>query len=536
MPIRVGVDVGGTHTDAVALGHQGQVLRAVKSQTTRDLITGISNALANLFSDGTINRRDVDAAMFGTTHSTNAIVERKGLSKVGVIRIGKQSSSSIPPMYTLPEDLSASVNGASVMIDGGHEYSGRQIVPMEESALPQAAERFKENGVQSIAISAVFSPVNPSHERRAAEILAGRLPGVPISLSHEIGGLGLIARENAAILNSALFRVANSAIRSFQEAVDAFELTNAKIFLTQNDGTLMNVDYARKYPVRTIACGPTNSIRGAGYLTGMSDGVVVDVGGTTALVGVISNGFPRDSTIPASIGGVRTNFRMPDVLAIGCGGGTVVHRVDGGVTIGPDSVAFELTEKALSWGGSEVTTTDIALASGYAVIDDGKCDPARLSELDSSFVDRARKKIIEIVEDAVDRMKTTSAQVPVILVGGGGIIVPPSHYSSFKGASRVVRPEMFQYANAIGAATAQVGAEVDRTFSYEETPREEVLKLVKQMCVEEAIRAGAMASSIRIVDVDEIPLTYISTSAARIRVKAVGELDLGRPKPTSRGL
>ena len=128
-------------------------------------------------------------------------------------------------------------------------------------------------------------------------------------------------------------------------------------------------------------------------------------------------------------------------------------------------------------------------------------------------------------------MKTTSAQVTVILVGGGGIIIPPSHYSNFKGASKVVRPDMFQYANAIGAAISQVGAEIDRTFSYEETPREEVLKLVKQMCVEEAVRAGAIASTVRIVDVDEIPLTYISTSAARIRVKAVGELDLSRPKP-----
>src|SRR5437867_9281111 len=172
MSISVGVDVGGTHTDAVVLDHQGQVLRAVKSQTTKDMIQGILNARENLFSDRTINRRDVDAGMFGTTHSTNAIVERKGLSKVGVIRIGKQSSSSIPPMYTLPEDLSASVNGASVMMDGGHEYSGKPIVPMEESALSQAAERFKENGVQSISICAFFSPDKSSHRRKAAEISA----------------------------------------------------------------------------------------------------------------------------------------------------------------------------------------------------------------------------------------------------------------------------------------------------------------------------------------------------------------------------
>src|SRR5579875_942321 len=525
---RVGIDVGGTHTDSVILDSENKVVRVAKVNTTRDVITGVYNALQSVLTKSSMDPNKVIAVMFGTTHCTNAIVERKRLAKVGLLRIGKISTSGIPPLFNLPKDLVDSIAPIAIMINGGHEYDGREIIPLDEGEVHRSAHAFKNDNVRSIAISSVFSPVSDSHEQRAARIISRYLPGVPISLSSEIGSIGLIARENAALLNAALVDVADSAIISFEKAVKEVGITKAKLFLTQNDGTLMTTSYARKYPVKTIACGPTNSMRGAAFLTGVTDGIIVDIGGTTTLVGVLSKGFPRESGVPANIGGVSTNFRMPDILAVGCGGGTVVRIAENSeVRLGPDSVGYELTEKGMSWGGSYLTTTDIALANGYFTIeDDGKCDPSRLSSLDRELTKKVSEKIIQMVEDAVDRMKTTAAPVDVVLVGGGGIIIPKSYYSSFAGASRVIRPELFQYANAIGAAIAQASGEVDRIFSYENSTRERVVDQAVEMCKAEATKAGAVPETVRVVEVEQIPLGYISAKALRIRAKAVGDLAL----------
>ena len=148
-------------------------------------------------------------------------------------------------------------------------------------------------------------------------------------------------------------------------------IEHADVYLSQNDGTLMTMEYARRYPILTVACGPTNSIRGAGYLSHIQNAIVVDVGGTTTDLGVIQNGFPRESSVAVTIGGVRTNFRMPDVISIGLGGGSIVREhQDGTITVGPDSVGFEITKKALIFGGDVMTATDIAVRLGMVELGD----------------------------------------------------------------------------------------------------------------------------------------------------------------------
>src|SRR5204862_571936 len=130
------------------------------------------------------------------------------------------------------------------------------------------------------------------------------------------------------------------------------------------------VDYAERYLVSTFASGPTNSMRGAALLSGELDCAVVDIGGTTSDVGVLQCGFPREAAVAVDIGGVRTNFRMPDVLSIGLGGGSVVAGSDCAVTVGPTSVGYRLTEEALVFGGSTPTITDAAVAGRRAEIGD----------------------------------------------------------------------------------------------------------------------------------------------------------------------
>lgn len=243
------------------------------------------------------------------------------------------------------------------------------------------------------------------------------------------------------------------------------------------------------------------------------------------MAGILVKGFPRQSSTAVEVGGVRTNFRMPDLVSMGNGGGSVVRNRNGEVTVGPDSVGYNIVTKGIAWGGDTVTTTDIALAAGYAVIrDDPRCDPTRTKKLDSSFVSKAQNKIIENVERSIDMIKTSREPVPVVLVGGGGIILPESQYAKLTGVAKVVRPPNFQYANAIGAAISQVSGEIDRVFSLEHQSREEALKQAKQMAIDKAIAAGADPGRVQIVDIDEIFLSYLPSNAAKIRIKAAGPL------------
>ena len=177
--------------------------------------------------------------------------------------------------------------------------------------------------------------------------------------------------------------------------------------------------------------------------------IVVDIGGTTTDVGVLAGGLPRESSIAVDVGGVRTNFRMPDVLSIGLGGGSRVRQDGGSISVGPDSVGFKLRSEGLVFGGSTLTATDIAVAGGHArSIGNGAAVrhlEARLGRCRYSSSMRA------MIEDAIDRMKTSASAVPVVLVGGGSILAP----TKLRGASEVIIPKHAGVANAIGAAIAQ---------------------------------------------------------------------------------
>jgi N-methylhydantoinase A/oxoprolinase/acetone carboxylase beta subunit len=513
---RIGIDVGGTHTDAVLLDEKYQVISETKTPTTADVSTGIYKAMREVIGKSGVPREKIRYAMLGTTHCTNAIVERKRLNKVAVIRIGAPATLAVKPLVGVPDDLRSHLERYVYIVRGGHEFDGREIAPLDVEHLYRIANEIKGK-VDSVAITSVFAPVSKDHELKAAEIIREVLGSdIAISLSHEIGSIGLLERENATILNAAVVNVAKTAAEGFINALKA-EGINAKVFFGQNDGTLMNVEYAMKYPILTISCGPTNSIRGASYLAKLSDALVVDVGGTTTDIGVLIHSFPRESSLAVEIGGVRTNFRMPDLVSIGLGGGTIIRiHQDGSFTIGPDSVGYQLPEKGMVFGGDTLTATDVAVALGKAKIG----DPHKVAHLDKKLLNRIYHKMVEMVEAAIDKMKTSAEPVPVILVGGGSVLLP----DQLKGASKVIRPDHFGVANAIGAAIAQVSGQVERVFALDELGREKTLELAKKMAVDEAIKAGANPETIEIVDMEDVPLAYLPGNAARVRVKAAGVL------------
>ncbi len=510
--MRIGIDVGGTNTDAVLMDGT-TVVSATKTPTTPNVGDGIVTALKQLIAQSGLQSSSIDGVMIGTTHFTNAIVERKHLQPTAVIRLGLPATVCLPPMVDFPDDLREAIGGRSFLAHGGHEFDGREISPFSEDEIRGIAREIQAAGIHAIAISSVFSPVNTSFEEKTAAIVREIIPNANITLSSKIGRIGLLERENAAILNACLRTLAERTVTGFKSALAEMQI-NAPFYISQNDGTLMSADFAADYPVLTFASGPTNSMRGAAFLSGLKDAIVIDVGGTTTDVGVLQRGFPRVAALAVSIGGVRTNFRMPDTLSIGLGGGSLVRGNP--VKVGPQSVGYEITSKALVFGGDTLTTTDIAVAAGYAEVGDA----SKVADLDAAMVAAAQDRIEELVNNAVDRMKTSAAPMPVIAVGGGSILLK----RPIVGASEVLMPPNFAVANAIGAAIAQIGGETDRIFSLADMSRDTALATAKQEAIDKAVAAGANRDTVEIVEVEEVPLAYLPGNATRIMVKAVGDL------------
>jgi len=307
--IRIGVDVGGTHTDAVIL--DGDNIRAAtKSLTTADVVSGVSNALDDVLSASEISPEHIQSVMIGTTQFTNAIVERKSLSRIAAVRIGLPSGKGMPPMIDWPEDMKDIMNAQVHMLHGGYLYDGHILAELREAEIDSLIADLKKDNIKDVALSSAFSPMNSEPENTVGKAIINAIPDARITYSHQFGRLGLMERENAAIMNAALLPFAGKVVDAFLSALAQKGLT-CPAYISQNDGTLMSADFVRVFPALTFSSGPTNSLRGAFKLTGLEDAIVVDIGGTTSDIGVLQGGFPRESNVVVDIGGIRTNFRMP---------------------------------------------------------------------------------------------------------------------------------------------------------------------------------------------------------------------------------
>ncbi|HEV7138306.1 MAG TPA: hydantoinase/oxoprolinase family protein [Steroidobacteraceae bacterium] len=523
--MRVGVDVGGTNTDAVLM-EGNEVVAWTKNPTSPDVSGGVAAAIDAVISKGGIRHEAISAVMVGTTHFTNALVERRGLDRVGILRLASPSGEALPPLTAWPAELCATVGDSVYLLPGGYEVDGREIAPLDESRVRAAARELRSRGIAAVAVTSVFAPLNAAMETRAAAIIKEEHPEAAITVSNAIGRVGLIERENASILNAALTSLATRIVSSFESALHGLGIT-APLYITQNDGTLISAARAAAYPATTIGSGPTNSMRGAAFLTGCKDAIVMDVGGTTTDIGVLANGFPRESSIAVDIGGVRTNFRMPDVLALGFGGGTRIHldaslhRAGGldenSLRIGPDSVGYRITEEAMIFGGHVLTASDVAVAAGRVHFGSGRppdFSPAVLAGILSQFR--------RLLEEGIDRMKTSREPARILAVGGGSFLIP----DSLTGVAEVIRAPHAHVANAVGAAIAQVGGQVEQVVNYESVPRSATLERLKAEACSRVTAAGGDPDTVEVVDVEEVFLSYLPGRTAQVRIRAVG--DLGR--------
>jgi N-methylhydantoinase A/oxoprolinase/acetone carboxylase beta subunit len=510
---RIGIDVGGTNTDAV-LVFEGSVEAAVKVPTTVDVTGGILAAMRMLRENARGACRDIAAVMIGTTHFTNAVVQHRELAQVAAVRIGAPATTALPPFCDWAADLAKLVAGGTWIVQGGHDYDGRPFMPLDRDQIRRAAREIRAREIHDVAVTAMFSPLDSSHENAVAEILREEIPDVSVTCSHWLGGIGLLPRENAALLNASLVPLAQRTVDAFARAMIESGI-DSPLYITQNDGTVAAASYAAALPVFGFASGPTNSMRGGAYLSDLGDAIVADVGGTTTDFGHLQAGFPRQANSIVQIGGVRTLFRMPDLVSIGLGGGSIIDPDR--ITIGPQSVGFRLTEDALVFGGSILTATDVAVAAGLAEIGDHR----KVEHLSPALIDAVLARARAMIEAHADRIKTRAGDAVLLAVGGGSFLIP----DRLQGVSRVVRVEHGSCANAVGAAIAQVSGEVDQVFQGLDRP--EAISRGRRLAEQRAVEAGADPNELTLVEAEDIPIAYLPGHALRVRIKVVGNIAAG---------
>ncbi|KAI1926920.1 hypothetical protein LOZ64_000052 [Ophidiomyces ophidiicola] len=535
---RIGVDVGGTNTDAAILDITASetesrgVLASSKTPTTPDVTSGIKDVIKSVLQKSSVDTQDILSVAIGTTHFVNAVVEAdaRRLCKVAVIRLCGPFTRELPPFTDFPPALRKIMAGPVYYLDGGLEIDGREICPLNLEQIKATVDSIREAGISMVAIIGVFSPLDHSgiHEETCKKIMLELNPSLSIICSHSIGGVGLLERENATILNASILKLARKTVRAFCKAMADLHLS-CKLYLTQNDGTLTDAVTASEFPIKTFASGPTNSMTGAAFLAGLDrqgsrpsldrQVLVIDVGGTTSDVcALLPSGFPRQASNFVEVGGVRTAFSMPEVLSVGLGGGSIIRRDEttGHVSVGPDSVGHYLTSKALVFGGDTMTSTDIVVATGSESIG----EPLKVASISPDVVTEARRCIRKILERAVEGMKVSALPVTVLLVGGGSIV----YMDSLEGVQECIIPPHHDSANAVGAAIAKVAGTVDLIEILAGQNEKEVVKRAEQSAIEAAVARGADRSDVAIAEIEKLPLQYVTNKATRILVKAVGKL------------
>ena len=332
MALLLGIDTGGTYTDAVLIRDEAEVVASAKALTTRhDLAEGIGRAVGEVLAASGAAPEEITLAALSTTLATNALVEGHG-GRAGLVYVG------FAPRDLAAAGLAEALKGdAVVLLAGGHDHAGAEAAALDLPAL----ERWLAGegaAVSAYAVAAAFSTRNPAHEIAAAEAIR-RATGRPVSCSHHLTAkLNGPKRALTALLNARLIGMIDHLIASAEARLAGLGVT-APLMVVRGDGALMSAAMARARPIETILSGPAASIVGARWLTREGDALVSDIGGTTTDIALLEGGRPRIDPEGARVGPYRTMVEAVAMRTTGLGGDSEVHVVseglEGGVTLGP---------------------------------------------------------------------------------------------------------------------------------------------------------------------------------------------------------
>ena len=335
MTLSLGVDTGGTYTDAVLIRDEKDVIAKAKSLTTRqDLAIGVGGAVRGVLESSGIDPSDITLASLSTTLATNALVEGQG-GRVALVYIGFRERD------LQSQGLSDALNGDPVLVlGGGHDHSGREVQHLDEVALHTFLDTHGSE-VTGFAVASQFAVRNPDHELRAMEIIARR-SGALVSASHQLSAkLGGPKRALTAVLNARLIGMIDRLITRAETTLIDLGIT-APMMVVRGDGALISAQQARQKPIETILSGPAASIVGARWMTGADTALVSDIGGTTTDVALLRNGKPKLDPNGAQVGPHRTMVEAVAMRTTGLGGDSEAHflteGLQGGVSLGPQRV------------------------------------------------------------------------------------------------------------------------------------------------------------------------------------------------------
>ena len=335
MALLLGIDTGGTYTDAVLIRNEREVIASAKSLTTRhDLAIGVGGAVRAVLEQSGVTPDDISMAALSTTLATNALVEGQG-GRVALIYIGFNAQD------LERHGLNDALKGDPVLIlSGGHTHAGGEAAPLDAESLIAFLET-ESVGVSGFAVAGVFATRNPTHELEVARIIQERT-GAPVTCSHQLSArLNGPKRALTAVLNARLIGMIDGLINRAADTLAAIGI-EAPMMVVRGDGALMSAAQARARPIETILSGPAASIVGARWMTGAENALVSDIGGTTTDVALIERGLPKIDPDGAQVGGFRTMVEAVAMRTSGLGGDSQVHLksegLRGGVSLGPRRV------------------------------------------------------------------------------------------------------------------------------------------------------------------------------------------------------
>jgi N-methylhydantoinase A/oxoprolinase/acetone carboxylase beta subunit len=386
--IRLGLDTGGTYTDAVALDGERRILASAKARTTHwDLAIGISEAIHALLAalpEG-VRREHLMLVAVSTTLATNAVVEGR-FSPICTLLVG------FDERMVERSGLKRGGGGSVVCVRGGHDAAGDEAEPLDEASVQAAVAEFG-SAVEAFAVAAMFSVRNPAHELRVRQLIRATC-GKPVTCSHELSAqLDAPLRALTAALNARLTPQVRHLMDSVQQVLQR-ERIAAPLMIVRGDGTLVKSEVALEYPVETVLSGPAASVVGASFLSGLRDFVVSDMGGTTTDVAVVADGRPVVRPEGAVIGGWRTMVQAIDVHTCGLGGDSEVlfdreHRL----CVGPRRVvplslfAQQFPEIRADLSRLAAAATPPLLAGHFVVRNPGPGPAANLDRLERRIFD-----------------------------------------------------------------------------------------------------------------------------------------------------
>lgn len=510
---RIGIDVGGTTVDFALIDCNHVLIDSDKRLITEELNTCIVTGLQHFINKRFMDVSDCQSIHIGTTIAINSLLELKSLYRVGVLRLAGHQPD-LEPAYYFSEQHKKIILSGYKTINGGKEFNHKPITLLQETEVISAVCELIANGAESLAIIGTFSPLYPNEEKRVKEIISQNISNaieIPITLSHQIGGLDFIERENSAIVNAALKKVMQLHFHTLESALKNMHF-ECPIFITQNNGTLLSLQEAIAFPVKTISSGPTNSLVGASKLASLKDTIVVDIGGTSTDIGIVENGFPRYSSLGSEVAGIPFNFLMPDIHALALGGGSIIHEKAGQFLIGPDSIGNKIFSQSKSFFGQHLTLFDIG-----NILKKIKHPHGTIPNLNFAVAEKIMKNCVTRILDTVE--KIGDKRLPIVLVGGGSQNIP-AHLLN----NRFLRPQHYQVANAYGAALAEISGTVDKIVYLHEQD-DIIMKNLEKEAINAAIQRGAHPDKVRIIEKSLFPFYYMPNKMTRVVISAAGTLN-----------